>query len=692
MKASGAIKILALLLLILPELLFAQSPKLVSYQAIVRDASKQPMVNTDVTIILTVNQGTPAGTQVYSETHNTTTNDFGLVSIMLGNGTSGDDFSAIDWYGSPYYLNINIEGNPMDPVQLVSVPYAIYADEAGNVFSGDYNDLVNKPELSISNWNEAYSWGDHSTEGYLDSKWVLSGDNIYNLDNKKVNIGSSKPYTGMLSVTADPSAIATDTIFQIINQDGFPVFSILNNGTVKINIDESETKGPKGGFAIGGFDRSKGMLQPYLSINPDSTRLYFNETTAKGPKGGFAIGGFDRSKGINDKYVEVRGARGSAGNNVFLGYLAGGDLGYASTNNVAVGYNAGLNLRFGSENNVFIGYEAGLNASVFENVFIGTSAGRNCTNGYNNVYIGHEAGSMGHGQYNVFIGDEAGKANDEGFANVFIGQSAGANVTTGSQNTFVGTQAGWSFTDGSSGNEGENTFIGTLAGSSVQNGIKNTYIGYSAGSNNTSGSNNVFIGDGTGMLTAGSNNIFIGNGAGLPVTESSYKLIIDCFANTADNAFISGVMSGVPKTLRLNANTGIKTAADPSYDLTVDGNIQANEVSQTSDSRLKTNIQTINDPLKKVLSLRGVTFNWNKEGIPEGKSSMGLIAQEALEVIPELVSKGSEYYSINYAPLTALLIEAIKELKKENDELKGEVTKIDELEKQIRELKMTIEK
>ncbi|MFP4487824.1 MAG: tail fiber domain-containing protein, partial [Bacteroidales bacterium] len=93
------------------------------------------------------------------------------------------------------------------------------------------------------------------------------------------------------------------------------------------------------------------------------------------------------------------------------------------------------------------------------------------------------------------------------------------------------------------------------------------------------------------------------------------------------------------------------------------------------------------NPLEIVLKLRGVSFKWDKEGNLAGKRSIGLIAQEAVEVVPELVLKGSEYYAINYAPLTALLIEAVKELKKENDELRGELSKVEELERQVQELR-----
>lgn len=80
-----------------------------------------------------------------------------------------------------------------------------------------------------------------------------------------------------------------------------------------------------------------------------------------------------------------------------------------------------------------------------------------------------------------------------------------------------------------------------------------------------------------------------------------------------------------------------------------------------SDERLKKNIKTIDHALQKVLNLRGVNFEWkNTQNHPVGLQ-MGLIAQETLKVVPEVVSKPGEYYSVATADLVGLLVEAIKE-------------------------------
>jgi hypothetical protein len=95
-------------------------------------------------------------------------------------------------------------------------------------------------------------------------------------------------------------------------------------------------------------------------------------------------------------------------------------------------------------------------------------------------------------------------------------------------------------------------------------------------------------------------------------------------------------------------------------DFTATGNVTTN-----SDERLKENIKTITHALDVVDNLRGVTYN----KIDNDRKEIGLIAQEVEEFLPEVVIDG-EYKSISYGNITAVLIEAIKELKAEIEQLK----------------------
>jgi hypothetical protein len=91
----------------------------------------------------------------------------------------------------------------------------------------------------------------------------------------------------------------------------------------------------------------------------------------------------------------------------------------------------------------------------------------------------------------------------------------------------------------------------------------------------------------------------------------------------------------------------------------------------TSDQRLKDNITPISNALDKVLAISGNTFDWNEKSEKEG-SDVGVIAQEIVEVLPEAVTtRDNGYLAVRYEKLVPLLIEAIKELKEEINELKG---------------------
>ena len=103
-----------------------------------------------------------------------------------------------------------------------------------------------------------------------------------------------------------------------------------------------------------------------------------------------------------------------------------------------------------------------------------------------------------------------------------------------------------------------------------------------------------------------------------------------------------------------------------------------------SDRRAKTNIIELSGSLDKVLSLRGVSFEWNADVVPNKasiqSSSIGLIAQEVEEIIPEVVVteriENQDLKTVEYGNLTALLIEAIKEQQSQIETLTGTVQEL----------------
>jgi uncharacterized protein (TIGR02145 family) len=137
----------------------AQSPDKFNYQAVIRDADGNIKANTSVNIQIGILQGSIGGTSVYVETYSKITTSQGLVNLVIGSGTvvSGS-LAGIDWATGPYYIKLWVNGSELGTTQLLSVPYAKYADKAGNGFSGNYADLINKPKGKklgdIQYWND----------------------------------------------------------------------------------------------------------------------------------------------------------------------------------------------------------------------------------------------------------------------------------------------------------------------------------------------------------------------------------------------------------------------------------------------------------------------------------------------------------------------------------------------------------
>ena len=98
-----------------------------------------------------------------------------------------------------------------------------------------------------------------------------------------------------------------------------------------------------------------------------------------------------------------------------------------------------------------------------------------------------------------------------------------------------------------------------------------------------------------------------------------------------------------------------------------------NDVTAFSDARLKENVETIDNALDKVCAMRGVTFD--RIDSTESGRQMGVIAQEIQDIVPEVVKVNGDEdktLSVSYGNMVGVLIEAIKELKEEIKELKGE--------------------
>ena len=118
-------------------------------------------------------------------------------------------------------------------------------------------------------------------------------------------------------------------------------------------------------------------------------------------------------------------------------------------------------------------------------------------------------------------------------------------------------------------------------------------------------------------------------------------------------------------------NERLKTA---DAGVTVTGTVSATDFNSTSDARLKTNVRVIDNPLEKVLQINGVSFDW----ISDNTSTMGVIADNIQEVLPELVrTNTADYKTVNYNGLIGLLIEVVKDQQTQINSLNERLSRLE---------------
>ncbi len=537
-------KLSFILLFVVANFTFAQTNG-INYKALLSDGGNvlqnQPV---DVKFTLFDSSANP----VYEETHSTVTDNNGIFSLQIGTGTviSGD-FSSIDWQSSGISLKVEIDtGNGFEDFgtsALQFVPYAKYADTAGNVFSGDYNDLTNKPDFtgwdtdasddfdgdfsSLQNIPAGLSDGDddtHLTEAEVDAYVANNGYLTAEIDGDITNeIQNLQLVNDTLRITG-----ANEVIFNGWDTNAGDDVHSLNDLSDAINDGTSVFVGTGAGYQI---------TSDTLNNVGIGTRVMQEAITARK---NVAIG----YEALRDNAIGTR--------NIAIGDRAI----YKNTKsyNTAVGFNA-LYENATGERNVALGKDAGHDNNGSGNVFLGHRAGYNET-GNNKLYIANSDtttpliygdfstnrvkingylyiinSSRGNGK--VLMSDSSGKGtwrfvalddlNDAKVVNTsyFIGFRAGAsNTLNGNNNLGVGREALNMVNTGD-----DNIAIGNYA-LKKSTGYRNVAIGVWALSNGTTTDGNVAVGYRAGYNTLGDNNVFLGNGAGY-YESGSNKLYID---------------------------------------------------------------------------------------------------------------------------------------------------------------------
>jgi hypothetical protein len=227
--------------------LYAQAPGKMSFQSVIRNSAGQLIANNPVSMRISILQGTATGSIVYLETHAKFTNENGLVSLEVGGGTVGiGTFSTINWANGPYFLktetdpaggtNYTISGTS----QLLSVPYALYAEKSGNSASdwltnsnGIYYNAgrvgvgkVPHTNVPISVLQANSGVGEAVFEGLSDDVWHAA----ITLKNNPTNMRYSFVIPGPTNTNLSPGS------FGIFNHENLKWVFVSNRTTNNIGI------------------------------------------------------------------------------------------------------------------------------------------------------------------------------------------------------------------------------------------------------------------------------------------------------------------------------------------------------------------------------------------------------------------------------------------------------------------------
>ena len=582
-----------LIAILLTNMVWAQAPEKMSYQAVIRGTDNILYTNQDVGMQIGILQGSASGDLLYLENHTPTTNKNGLISIEIGAGSSvSGSFADIDWSKGPYFIltmtdptggtNYSITGTS----QLLSVPYALHAQTAENI-TGEITVTETDP-LFISSiastitatdtakWNQS-----NTTAGaQLDSAGIatmgyVAGPKTIDTKLDETAVDAFVANNGYLtqekdsSVTNEIELPTGGNSGQILSTDGSGTYSWIDAGAGGLVADAindgTTTVAPSQNAVFDGLALKAPLASPTFTgtpVAPTASDATTNTTQIATTAFVQSVSGGLVADAINDGTTGVAPSQ----NAVFDGLALKAPIADAiftgtptaptaasGTNTTQIATTAFVQSAAASDIN-------GLSDALVESgsIYIGSDPSSTTDDASSNTSLGGTAlDAITTGDFNVAIGSNALSANTTGQYNAASGTNALYSNTTGSQNTASGSNALYSNTTG-----GSNVAFGNSASYRSTTGNWNTSVGYQALSDNTTGDHNVALGSnalyanttsdynvaiGSNALSAnttGSRNVVSGHDAGDLITTGSNNVILgnsaDPSANNATNQIVIG--------------------------------------------------------------------------------------------------------------------------------------------------------
>jgi hypothetical protein len=541
------------ILIYIPSL--SQSPQSFKYQSVARNSNGDPMDNTALGIRISIRDLTESGTILYQETHSVSTNSLGLFSISVGNGNvASGNFRSIDWSSGAKFIDVEADFTggssyiSMGVSQLLSVPYALYAESGRNGKNG----------LNILNGT-----ADPSSGAGVDGEFYINTTTQTIFGPKTSGAWPTGiPLVGPAGVAGTNGTNGTNGL-NVLNGTSDPTSGIGVNGEFYINTSSNKIFGPKtsgawptgiplvGPAGVAGTNGTNGTnglnvlngtsdptsgigVNGEFYINTSSNKIFGPKTSGAWPAGVSLVG----PPGSATNAWGLTGNSGTVDGTNFIGTTDDVPLNL-KVNNLRAG-------RVSSIGEAFLGYRAGEVNSGADNVGLGYLALQANTTGYRNTSTGSQslkANTSGNG--NSSYGYASLFTNTSGYGNTAIGVASMYQNGTGFLNSAVGQSSLWMNTTGA-----YNSALGYFSLGLNSSGMFNSALGSNSLGSNTTGNNNTAVGEYSLYSSTGNNNTAVGFQAGYTANSANAN-------NSGSNNTFIGYNSGPGTTTQLTNATAI---------------------------------------------------------------------------------------------------------------------------------------
>jgi hypothetical protein len=352
-------KLFTLLAIVTTVTIFAQAPQGFNYQAIVRNSSGQLLLNQDVRVKFNILQNSSTGDIVYSETQTANTDDLGQINLVVGLGTAPTGtFSTINWGNGSYYLGIELNSGSgyveMGTTQLLSVPYALYANSAGNETSiGSISSASNPNGAKITSGVMSLTPADSTNGGIItNNTQTIAGEKIFNSDMKinGITVGrglgqlSSNTILGRSSLIANTtgdSNTVTGAYSLSSNTTGNSNIAIGNtalgnnitgnnniaigNATLRSNYNGNNNTaiGSSAGVTVDNLTNATAIGYSAVVANSNAIQLGNSAVTSINTSGNYKGNGFVKNGGTSSQYLMADGTVATLNKKYRLEYISG---------------------------------------------------------------------------------------------------------------------------------------------------------------------------------------------------------------------------------------------------------------------------------------------------------------------------------------------------------------------------------